>query len=281
MIRMKELFDKISIKTSQLTTNEYSTSFSLGIRLFKRRFHKPIYAVYGFVRLADEIVDSFHEYDKKALLDQFRNDTYQAISMGLSLNPILNSFQWVVNKYGIDRSSIDTFLQSMEMDLVKQTYTKTIYEKYILGSAEVVGLMCLRVFCEGDEKRYQELKPYAMALGAAFQKVNFLRDITADYLELGRTYFPDVDMQAFDDQVKVRLETDILGNFKKGYEGIRRLPKSVRLGVWVAYVYYFALFRKIKRTRARTILKKRIRISNRYKYYLLFKTYVKYQLDVE
>jgi phytoene/squalene synthetase len=275
---MKELYNKVSLKTSRITTHEYSTSFSIGIRLFNRKYHDPIYAIYGFVRLADEIVDSFHDHDKRALLEQFKSDTWEAIRQGISTNPILHSFQWVVRKYHIDISSIETFLKSMEMDLDEVSYDNTGYKDYILGSAEVVGLMCLRVFTDGDHKKYDELKEYAMALGSAFQKINFLRDLKDDYYALGRTYFPDVDISTFDDSIKTSLELDIQKDFDKGFEGIKKLPKSVRLGVWVAYRYYLALFKKIRRTNANVILNNRVRIPNIQKYFLLFRTYVKYQI---
>ncbi|WP_367328413.1 phytoene/squalene synthase family protein [Lentimicrobium sp.] len=277
---MKELFDMISKKSSKLTTVTYSTSFSLGIRFFSRRFHDPIYAIYGFVRFADEIVDSFHGYDKARLLERFRTDTYLAIEEKISLNPILNNFQWVVNKYGIEKELIDLFLDSMEMDLKDISYDQEKFEKYILGSAEVVGLMCLRVFCEGDDEKYKKLKPPAMRLGSAFQKINFLRDLHADFEGLGRSYFPGIDLSKFDDETKQKIEDDIALDFADGLEGIKMLPRGARFGVYMAYVYFHKLFLKIKRTRSSRIMKERIRIPNRTKYKLLVTSYLKHQLNL-
>ncbi|HPJ62754.1 phytoene/squalene synthase family protein [Lentimicrobium sp.] len=277
---MKELFDMISKKSSKLTTVTYSTSFSLGIRFFSRRFHDPIYAIYGFVRFADEIVDSFHGYNKPRLLERFRADTYLAIEEKISLNPILNNFQWVVNKYGIEKELIDLFLDSMEMDLKDISYDQQKFEKYILGSAEVVGLMCLRVFCEGDDEKYRKLKPPAMRLGSAFQKINFLRDLHADFEDLGRSYFPGIDLTKFDDETKKKIEDDIALDFADGLEGIRMLPRGARFGVYMAYVYFHKLFLKIKRTRSSRIMKERIRIPNRTKYKLLFTSYLKHQFNL-
>jgi len=266
---MKEVYDEISFRISKLATVAYSTSFSLGIKVFNKRFHYPIYGIYGFVRLADEIVDTFHAYDKEALLRKFKKDTYDSLEMGISLNPVLNSFQHVVNRYGIDRELIDTFLLSMEMDLDKKTYDQHGYEKYILGSAEVIGLMCLRVFLEGDDKKYHELRDHAMSLGSAFQKINFLRDLKADYKTLGRTYFPGIDLDNFDDTDRSTIEEDIEKDFRHGYEGIRKLPSGVRRGVYIAYVYYYSLFRKIRNTSTTKLLNKRIRIPDAKKYWLL------------
>lgn len=277
---MKELFDSVSRKASKITTNTYSTSFSLGIRFFHKRFHDPIYAVYGFVRLADEIVDSFHEYDKPALLQRFKNDTYQAIEEKISLNPILNNFQWAVNKYNIDRELIDKFLESMEMDLRDIQYDNAAFKEYIVGSAEVVGLMCLRVFCEGNEQRYNDLKEPAMRLGSAFQKINFLRDLKNDYHQLGRSYFPDIDLRKFDEETKKKIEEDISIDFRDGLEGIRRLPKEARFGVYIAYVYFYNLFLKIKSVSSSRIFIERIRISNSTKYKLLFTSFIRHQLNM-
>ena len=277
---MKELFDMISKKSSKLTTVTYSTSFSLGIRFFSRRFHDPIYAIYGFVRFADEIVDSFHGYDKARLLERFRTDTYLKKKKKISLNPILNNFQWVVNKYGIEKELIDLFLDSMEMDLKDISYDQEKFEKYILGSAEVVGLMCLRVFCEGDDEKYKKLKPPAMRLGSAFQKINFLRDLHADFEGLGRSYFPGIDLSKFDDETKQKIEDDIALDFADGLEGIKMLPRGARFGVYMAYVYFHKLFLKIKRTRSSRIMKERIRIPNRTKYKLLVTSYLKHQLNL-
>jgi len=265
----------ISRKSSKMTTVMYSTSFSLGIRFFSKRFHDPIYGIYGFVRFADEIVDSFHGYDKQKLLNRFKQDTYEAIEDKISLNPILNNFQYVVNKYKIERELIDLFLRSMEMDLEKVEYDQKKYEEYILGSAEVVGLMCLRVFCEGKEQKYAELKPSAMRLGSAFQKINFLRDLKADFKDLGRSYFPGIDMGHWDDNTKAEIEADIEKDFADGLSGIRKLPKGARFGVYVAYVYFHELLLKIHRVKADKLLKERIRVSNRRKYWLLLSAYVR------
>lgn len=277
---MKELFDNVSIATSRITTKSYSTSFSLGIRFLNKRFHNPIYAIYGFVRFADEIVDSFHEYNKADLLRRFREDTYRAIDEKISLNPILNSFQWVVNRYQIDRALIDTFLDSMEMDLRQHQYDQNNYEKYILGSAEVVGLMCLKVFVEGDEEKYASLKYYAMRLGAAFQKINFLRDMQADYKEMGRTYFPNVDLNEFNESVKKEIEIDIEKDFADGLAGIKMLPKSARLGVYVAYVYYSRLLQKIKQVKSSRVMQERIRIPDKNKYALFLGSYIRHSFNL-
>lgn len=276
---MKELFDLISRESSKMTTTTYSTSFSLGIRFFNKKFHDPIYAIYGFVRFADEIVDSFHGFDKQTLLNRFAADTYQAIEEGISLNPILNNFQATVNKYNVDRELIELFLRSMEMDLTKKQYQTTEeYKEYILGSADVVGLMCLRVFCEGNDEKYQELKPRAMRLGSAFQKINFLRDLKADHYGLGRTYFPGVNMKQFDDVEKKKIEDDIAKDFKEALIGIKQLPKGAKFGVYVAYVYFFALLKKIRRLPAKVILNQRVRISDFMKYQLLITSLLKYRL---
>jgi phytoene synthase len=277
---MKQLYDKVCINTSKMTTKSYSTSFSLGIRFLNKRFHDPIYAIYGFVRFADEIVDTFHEYNKELLLSRFREDTYRAIEEKISLNPILNSFQWVVNKYNIDRELIDTFLDSMEMDLHKNNYDQSNYEKYILGSAEVVGLMCLKVFVEGDEKKYNELKYYAMRLGSAFQKINFLRDMQADYKEMGRMYFPGVNLDEFNESVKKEIEADIEKDFADGLAGIKMLPKSARFGVYVAYVYYSRLLMKIKQTDSSRVMHERIRIPNKKKYALFVGSYIRHSFNM-
>lgn len=277
---MLALYEKVSLRTSKLVTNSYSTSFSLGIKFLSNRFHDPIYAIYGFVRVADEIVDTFHEQNKKELLDEFRAETFTAIEKRHSLNPILHSFQLTVNQYDIPYELITTFLDSMEMDIYKDSYDQEGYEKYILGSAEVVGLMCLKVFLEGDNNTYEKLKAEAMALGSAFQKINFLRDLNADYMKLGRTYFPGVDLNKFNEEVKREIEEDIQVDFTKGYEGIKKLPKSARFGVYVAYVYYFSLFKKIQATPAHVILNKRVRIPNNKKMALLFKSYIKHSFNI-
>ncbi len=266
---MKHIFDIISKQSSKITTQTYSTSFSLGIRVFNKKFHNPIYAIYGYVRFADEIVDSFHGYNKRKLLNKFRDDTFEAIEDKISLNPILNNFQWVVNEYDIDHELIKLFLRSMEMDLEQKEHDKQSFEAYILGSAEVVGLMCLHVFVEGDKQKYEELKPSAMALGSAFQKVNFLRDLNADKNTLGRSYFPGIEVVMLNEDTKNRIIEDIEEDFRHAYEGIKKLPTGARFGVYIAYIYFLSLLRKIKRTHSSEILSKRIRISNPEKYRLL------------
>jgi len=277
---MKQIFDDLSQEMSRVTTQRYSTSFSLGIRFLNSDLHKPIYSIYGFVRFADEIVDTFHGFDKTKLLADFKTQTYQSIEDGISLNPILNSFQWAVNTFNIPLDLIETFLKSMEMDLDNSTYDKHGYEEYILGSAEVIGLMCLKVFVEGDELEYERLKPLAMKLGSAFQKINFLRDLKADYHDLGRTYFPGIDLNEFNSRVKKEIEEDIESDFKLGYEGIKQLPKKARFGVYVAYIYYYKLFNKIKGTTAHTILNERIRIPNNKKLRILLSSYVRHNLNL-
>lgn len=276
---MKELFDMISRKSSKMTTIAYSTSFSMGIRFFSRRFHDPIYGIYGFVRFADEIVDSFHGYDKQKLLNRFEQDTYEAIDEKISLNPILNNFQYVVNKYRIERELIDLFLRSMRMDLQNVVYDQQGYEEYILGSAEVVGLMCLRVFTEGNSDQYDKLKRPAMKLGSAFQKINFLRDLKADVKGLGRTYFPGVEMSKFNDDIKKEIERDIEKDFSDGLNGIRQLPRGARFGVYMAFVYFHTLLRKIEKTPAEILVNERIRVSNGMKYWLLMTSYLKHLLN--
>jgi phytoene synthase len=277
---MKQLFDNVSIKTSKMVTNSYSTSFSLGIKFLHKQFQDPIYSIYGFVRFADEIVDTFHDFNKKELLDEFKIETYRAIERGISLNPVLNSFQKVVNDFKIDHKLIDTFLKSMEMDLEKKEYSEEAYKDYILGSAEVVGLMCLRVFVKGNQKMYEDLTPYAMALGSAFQKINFLRDLHADYLGMGRVYFPNVELKELDPQTKAALEDDIEIDFNKGLEGIKLLPKDSRFGVYVAYIYYRKLFNKIKSLHPERILEERIRIPNSQKMALFASSYVRHSLNL-
>lgn len=276
---MKEKFDRLSAECSKLTTQRYSTSFSMGISFLDKELHGPIYAIYGFVRLADEIVDSFHDYNKQLLLEQFKKDCFDAIDQGISLNPILNAFQETVNKYKIDHQLIQQFLHSMEMDLNNQQYDQQSYEEYILGSAEVVGLMCLYVFTGGDKNNYEALKPKAMRLGAAFQKINFLRDIGADYLQLNRTYFPEIDLANFTETDKKKIEEDIEKDFNVALEGIRELPRSSRRGVYLAYRYYRELFEKIQLARARAVFSKRFRVSNSRKLILLFNTLLKHRLN--
>ena len=277
---MKDLYDQVSMKCSKLVTRSYSTSFSLGIRFLDKKYHYPIYAIYGFVRAADEIVDSFHDYPKAELLQKFKDDAYQAIAQKISSNPILNSFQYVVHQYHIEQELIDTFFNSMEMDLQRQEYDLRKYQEYIKGSAEVVGLMCLRVFCEGDHQQYEALRDPAMKLGSAFQKINFLRDIKNDYQSLGRSYFPEVDLDHFDNAGKEAIQKDIAADFDAGYQGIKKLPKGARLGVYVAYVYYKSLLRKIGKTPPEIILNKRIRIPNQQKYLLFIRSYFQHQLNL-
>jgi phytoene synthase len=275
---MKKLFDELAYEVSKRTTKKYSTSFSLGILALNPYIRPAIYAIYGFVRLADEIVDSFHDFDKKTLLQRFKNETDIALQEGISLNPILQSFQDTVHKYQIDKALIDQFLHSMEMDLEKVDYNSDLYKEYIYGSAEVVGLMCLQVFTNGDKVKYQELKPFAMKLGSAFQKVNFLRDLNEDYQILGRTYFPNIEMNIFDNQVKKAIEKEIEIEFKEALVGIQMLPSSAKFGVYLAYRYYLSLFHKIKNTNAENILQERIRIPNVQKMNVMMRSYVRYKI---
>ena len=277
---MFDLYNQVCRECSEHITKRYSTSFSLGIRLFSKELRNPIYSIYGFVRFADEIVDTFHDYDKEQLLQDFRKETHLAIDNKISLNPILHSFQNIVHAYDIDLELIDSFLDSMAMDLVDIEYNKDLYRKYIYGSAEVVGLMCLKVFLKNNRTQYDELKKSAMSLGSAFQKINFLRDIRDDFEDKGRTYFPGVDLLKFSDSDKKEIENDIEIDFKKGLTGIRQLPKSARFGVYIAYKFYYNLFQKIKATSFQTILSKRVRIKNRRKAYLLAKYSLKNSLNL-
>jgi len=268
------------MRCSRITTHSYSTSFSLGIRCLERELRDPIYSIYGFVRFADEIVDTFHEFDKEKLLSRFKEETYQSLRDGISLNPILNSFQAAVNHYKIEHSLIEQFFKSMEMDLAKISHDESSFKEYILGSAEVVGLMCLRVFCKGDKVMFENLKPYAMRLGSAFQKINFLRDLQADYIGMGRTYFPGLEMDQFNENGKRQIEANIKADFDEGLKGIKKLPRSARFGVYVAYVYYLALFKKIRNTSSESILKSRISIRKRHKAILLAYSFLKHQLNL-
>lgn len=274
-----ELYRTTCLKCSKLITQSYSTSFTLGIKTLSRKFRMPIYGIYGFVRYADEIVDTFHNFDKQYLLEKFKADTYEAIESGISLNPVLHAFQYVVNTYHIEKELIEAFLSSMEMDLYKDRYTDASYNEYIYGSAEVVGLMCLRVFCEGDKEQYESLKEPAQSLGRAFQKVNFLRDMKSDFQERGRVYFPGVNFLGFNNDAKQIIEADIQQDFDDALKGIIRLPEGARQGVHLAYVYYLKLFRKIRRAPADQILEERIRIPDPKKIALLLKTYFQYQLN--
>ena len=277
---MKTLFDKISANCSKDVTKTYSTSFSFGIYFLNKKFHKPIYGIYGWVRLADEIVDSFHNYDKTLLMQRLRADTMQAIEDKISLNPILNQFQYAVHKYNIDWYLIDTFLKSMEMDILQKEHNEASYKQYILGSAEVVGLMCLSIFVEGDNALYEKLKPFAMSLGSAFQKVNFLRDLKDDYNILGRTYFPGVNFNAFSCKEKARIQTEIDAEFEHALIGIKMLPKASKGGVYLAYYYYKKLFLRIKETPAEKIMTARIRIPDINKIGLMFNSLIRNQLNL-
>lgn len=275
---MKKLFDELAYDVSKKTTKKYSTSFSLGILALSPSIRSAIYAIYGYVRLADEIVDSFHDFDKKTLLQRFKTETDLALEEGIALNPILHSFQDTVHQYKIDKALIDQFLHSMEMDLEQVDYNSDLYNEYIFGSAEVVGLMCLQVFTNGDKKRYEELKPFAMKLGSAFQKVNFLRDLNEDYKILGRTYFPNIEMNVFDNRVKKAIEKEIEIEFKEALVGIQMLPASSKFGVYLAYRYYLSLFKKITNTEAESILQERIRIPNVQKMNVMMRSYVRYKI---
>ncbi len=274
------LFYELSQDCSKITTEKYSTSFSSAIRLLHTDMRIPIFNIYGFVRFADEIVDTFHDFDKATLLQEFKVDTYAAIERKISLNPILNSFQLTVNEYKISPNLIEAFFKSMEMDLDKAIYDSDGYKEYIYGSAEVVGLMCLYVFCEGDTVSYQQLKPYAQSLGAAFQKVNFLRDVKADFELLSRTYFPGVDFTNFTAAEKRKIEEDIATDFTHAYKGIVLLPIKARFGVYVAYKYYVSLFKKIKKTAPVNILDQRIRIPNYGKVIIVAKASLRAQLNI-
>lgn len=273
-------FYAVSNKSSEITTREYSTSFSSAIRLLHHDMQQPIYNIYGFVRFADEIVDTFHSYDKASLLEEFKRDTYAAIQRGISLNPILNSFQQTVNDYNIDHDLIEAFFHSMEMDLSQKTYDTRNFNEYVYGSAEVVGLMCLYVFCEGKKELYDKLKYSARSLGAAFQKVNFLRDIKADYNSLSRMYFPGCDFNNFTEQDKKQIEADIHNDFKAAYAGILKLPLKSRFGVYVAYKYYLSLFKKIKDLEPARVLEARIRIPDYRKMMIVLRAGVKNQLGL-
>ena len=277
---MMELFNQVCTECSKHITHRYSTSFSMGIRVFDPRFRNPVYAVYGFVRFADEIVDTFHGFDKETLLKRFREDTYRAIEEGISLNPVLHAFQQTVHQYQIELELIDAFLDSMEMDLYHDRYHDSLYKQYIYGSAEVVGLMCLRVLCEGDAEMYQRLKAPACSLRSAFQKINFLRDMKSDFDERGRVYFPGVDFTHFSTEDKLAIEADIKKDFDDAYKGIIQLPKGARLGVYLAYIYYINLFKKIKNAPATRVTKERIRVPNGKKVYLLFSSALRNSLNM-
>lgn len=278
MMDSKQLFDDTALECSKLITQRYSTSFTLGIKTLCKDLHKPIYGIYGFVRYADEIVDTFHDKDKKRLLEKFRQDTYTAIEEGISMNPVLHGFQLIVNKYHIETELIEAFLKSMAMDLDFATYNDSKYKEYIYGSAEVVGLMCLRVFCNGNKEKYEQLKYAACKLGSAFQKVNFLRDLKSDFEDRGRVYFPGVDFKTFNTTVKSEIESDIEKDFDEALIGINQLPRGAKLGVKIAYLYYLKLFYKIKSLSPETITQRRIRIPNTRKFALLIGTYFGYKV---
>ena len=278
---MKEVFDLVSFDCSKLVTRRYSTSFSMGTSLLGKKVKRHIYNIYGFVRFADEIVDSFHKFNKKDLLDKFENDLFYAIENKISLNPILNSFQFTVNENNIEIELINSFMKSMRLDLNKSLYkTESEYKKYVYGSADVVGLMCLKVFVKGDLKKYNRLKANAMALGSAFQKVNFLRDLKTDSEVLKRNYFPNVNVSNFDEKTKQKIIVEIESDFKNALEGINKLPDDSRLGVYTAYKYYNKLLLKLKRTPSLNIKKIRIRIPNYQKIGVLAKSYLKFHLKL-
>lgn len=277
---MRTVFDSYAFTASKYVTKAYSTSFYAGVRFLDAKIRDDVHGIYGFVRFADEIVDTFHEHDKAVLLEEFIKETYSAIDRKISLNPILHSFQMVVNKYNIDPSLIDQFLYSMRMDLNPVEYTKEKFEEYILGSAEVVGLMCLKVFVYGDEDEYLRLKPFAMKLGSAFQKINFLRDMKADFQGLGRTYFPEIDMNGLTTKAKQKIEQEIQAEFDEAFIGIKQLPKSARLGVYVSFVYYTKLLQKIQRTTAHELMESRISVHKNVKMILLAKSYLRNSMNL-
>ena len=278
---MKAIFDTVSNQCSKTVTKSYSTSFSLATKMLSNSIRQDIYNIYGFVRFADEIVDSFHDYDKELLFNNFTTDLELALEHKISLNPILNSFQETYHRYDIDKSMVDAFMKSMRLDLHKQNYlTDAEYKDYIYGSADVVGLMCLKVFVKGDQEKFNELKDSAMSLGSAFQKVNFLRDLKADFEDLSRTYFPNTDLNHLDETSKQRIINDIENDFAKGLQGIKNLPIEAKFGVFMAYRYYSQLLKKLKKTPALEIKSTRIRVPNYKKFELLTRSYVKYQLNL-
>lgn len=278
---MKSIFDNVSKKCSKAVTNAYSTSFSMATKMLSDSIRQDIYNIYGFVRFADEIVDTFHDYDKEKLFKNFENDLNNALTDKISLNPILNSFQETYHNYGIDKHLVDAFMDSMRLDLSKKDYlTQEEYKNYIYGSADVVGLMCLKVFVKGDDEKYEDLKDAAMSLGSAFQKVNFLRDLKADFEGLNRTYFPNTDLNNLDEISKQNIISDIETDFAKGLNGIKRLPIDAKFGVFMAYRYYNKLLQKLKKTPALEIKSARIRVPNYKKVELLTRSYVKYQLNL-
>lgn len=273
-----DLFHSVSNECSKKVTLRYSTSFSSAIELLHKDLRQPIFNIYGFVRFADEIVDTFHQHDKQELLKQFKKETFAAIERGISLNPILDSFQLTVNQYGISHELIHAFFSSMESDLTQNAYDRQGYEEYIYGSAEVVGLMCLTIFCEGNKEQCETLKQSARALGAAFQKVNFLRDIKADFIDLSRIYFPGCDFHNFTQRDKQQIQEDIEADFREAYNGILHLPMKAKFGVYVAYKYYYSLFKKIKKIEPQNILQQRVRIPNYSKAFIVLRATVKNRL---
>ena len=278
---MKSIFDKVSEDSSKIVIKRYSTSFYFSSSLLSKSIRQDIFNIYGFVRLADEIVDTFHEFPKKELLNEFEEELWRSIENKISLNPILNSFQNTVNRYSIPKDLIRSFLDSMKMDLEKKDSTSVEeYKKYIYGSADVVGLMCLKVFVKGSETLYSNLSEYAISLGSAFQKVNFLRDLKDDSNILKRVYFPNVDMDDFNEESKKEIINEIELDFKNAIKGIARLPKNSRFAVYIAYRYYNKLLKKLKRTSSENIVKKRVRIHNFQKFTVIARSYVKYQLNL-
>ena len=278
---MKNLFDEVSFKCSKIVTKSYSTSFSLAVYMLAPSIRPAIYSIYGFVRFADEIVDSFHGYDKEDLINDFENEYYKGYKNNISLNPILNSFQQTVKKYNITDDLVKAFLKSMKLDLVKLDYNNTAeYEEYIYGSADVVGLMCLKVFVNGDEERYNALKSEAMRLGSAFQKVNFLRDLKDDNLILNRNYFPGINFSTFNEENKIAIINEIENDFKVAYQGIVKLPLEAKFGVYTAFVYYKKLLKKLENTPSHKIGTTRIRVSNYSKASLLAQSFVSYKLNL-
>ena len=278
---MKSIFDKVSNDCSKLVIKRYSTSFYFSSSLLSKTIRQDIFNIYGFVRLADEIVDTFHEYPKQELLEDFEKELWRSVDNKISLNPILNSFQHTVNKYSIPNNLINSFLSSMKMDLEKKEYNSIEeYKKYIYGSADVVGLMCLKVFVNGSESSFSELSPFAISLGSAFQKVNFLRDLKDDSNVLNRVYFPNVDMNNFNEKSKKEIILEIEKDFANAVKGIVKLPKNSKFAVYIAYRYYNKLLKKLKHTSSENIVKKRIRIHNLQKFIVIARSYVKYQLNL-
>jgi phytoene/squalene synthetase len=277
---MYELFERSAWQSSKGITHLYSTSFGKGIQALDVSLRNPVYGIYGFVRFADEIVDTFYQFDQRLLMEEFIRETYLAIDRKISLNPVLHAFQSVVNEYGIEKELIDAFFTSMKMDLDQKQYEAENYRQYIYGSAEVVGLMCLRVFTRNSQSLYDELKPFARRLGAAFQKVNFLRDVQSDFLDRGRVYFPGVDFGSFDREMKSKIEEDIAADFEVAYVGILKLPREARAGVYLAYKYYRALFRQIQKVEPARILKERIRVGDNKKLLLMAESYFRIRLNL-